>query len=255
MSSVAAIVVVAIAVATVAITRGDAGKIHVAGVPSKEVTPDKVSHIDAIVIPASPAVQLALDSSSLVRQYARIPAADRSGLSSLSTTKPVRAALCLLQTSDGYAVDAVTPGTNFDEGLDHALAGLGTLSVTDQYNTDAELFMKVKASTQQSSAVRAALVADPDVQSVQYLTKADAYDVFKTDFADQPALVESTKPSDLPESFRIAVKPDRSVAAVVARYEHLDGVDTTITPSVGWLLAPQSGIKDSGKHISPCANP
>ena len=53
-------------------------------------------------------------------------------------------------------------------------------------------------------AVDAELKKDPQVKSYKYLTQQDAYDIFKKDFADQPALVESTKPSDLPESFRVA---------------------------------------------------
>ena len=78
-SSIAALVVVAIAVATVAITRnGDSGKIHVAGVPSKEVSPAEITHIDVIVVPATPAVKAALDASPLVGQYALVPAKDRS---------------------------------------------------------------------------------------------------------------------------------------------------------------------------------
>jgi hypothetical protein len=255
-SSVAAVVVVAIAVATVAITRnGDSGKIHVTGVPSKEVTPGRITHIDAIVVPASSAVKAALDASPLVGQYALIPGADRSDFASLLTTEPVRSALCLLQTSDGYAVDAVTPGTSFDEGLARALAGTASVTVTDQYSNDAEIFMKVMASTQQSAAVLAALIVDPDIQSVRHISKTDAFAIYKKDFVDQPALVESTRPSDLPESFRVIVKPGRTVATVVERYKHRDGVDITITPSVGWLFAPQTVIKDSGKHVSPCAKP
>jgi hypothetical protein len=256
-SSIAALVVVAIAVATVAIARnGDSGKIHVAGVPSKEVTPAEITHIDAIVVPASPAVKAALDASPLVGRYALIPGADRSWLSPLLTaTEPVKSALCLLQTSNGYAVDAVIPGSSFDDGLARALAGTATVTVTDQYRTDAEFFMKVNASTQQVAAVLAALTVDPDVQSFKFISKNDAYTIFKKDFADQPALVDSTKPSDLPESFRVMVKPGRPLATVVERYKHREGVDTTITPAVGWLFLPPTAIKDSGKYVSPCAKP
>ncbi len=256
-SCVAAVVVAALTVATVAVTRNDgAAKVHVAGVPSKEVSSDQITHIDAIVVPASPAVTQALDASHLVSQYARIPAADRSGsLSSLTTTEPVKSALCRLQTSDGYAVDAVTPGPTFNAGLVRALAGAANVTVTDQYSTDAEIFMRVGIAREYSLAIQGQLASDPDVRSFRYLSTADAYEVFKTDFADQPALVESTKPSDLPESFRITVKPGRSVRSVVDRYKLLDGVDTTITPSVGWLFVPASALKDSGKHVSPCAKP
>ena len=51
---------------------------------------------------------------------------------------------------------------------------------------------------------RDALKTNPQVKSYKYLSQQDAYNIFKKDFADQPAFVESTKPSDLPESFRVA---------------------------------------------------
>jgi hypothetical protein len=197
-----------------------------------------------------------LDASPLVARYASIPAADRSSFTSLITSGPVRSALCLLQPSNGYAVDAVAPGTSFDVSLARAVTGTATVTVTYQYSADAEIFMKVKASTQQSAAVLAALISDPDIQSVHHVSKNDAYAVFKKDFADQPALVESTRPSDLPESFRVIVKPGSTVATVIERYKHRDGVDVTITPSVAGLFVPSpAAIKDSGKHVSPCSKP
>jgi FtsX extracellular domain len=254
-SCVAAAVVAALGVATVAVTRNrDSGKIHVAAVPSKEVSPDLINHIDAIVVPASAVVKAALDSSPFVSQYARIPAADRSdGLSLLSTAEPVKSALCRLQTSDGYAVDAATPGPTFNDGLTRALGGAAHVTVTDQYSTDAEVFMQVGIAREYSLAIQGELASDPDVQAFRYVTTGDAYEIFKQDFAAQPALIESTKPSDLPESFRITVKPGRSVTTVVERYKHRDGVGTIITPSLAELFLPGSAVKDPRKHVPPCA--
>ncbi len=255
-SLIAAVVVVAIVVATVAITRGKSGKIQVASIPSKEVSSDRITHIDAIVVPASAAVKEVLDRSSLVARYALIPAADRSGPSlSLMTTQPVMSALCKLQTSDGYAIDAVTPGPNFENGLARALAGAASVTVTDQYSTDAEVFLQVGIAREYSMAIQGRLASDPDVQSFEYVSTTDAYEIFKRDFADQPALVQSTKPSDLPESFRITVKPGHSVAVVVDRYGHQDGVDTTITPSLTALFDPSGIVHGPGKRISPCVKP
>jgi hypothetical protein len=257
-SSVAALVVVAIAVATVAFTHGDgSGKVHVAGVPSKEVPPDQITHIDAIVVPATPAVKAVLDASPLVGQYARIPVRDRSSEPNLLVTDAVRVALCALQTNDGYAVDAATPGSDIGTVMGRALFGTGRVTIfpTHQLSIDAEVFLKVPATAAQADVVRTALHADPEILSVRYVSKADAYAIFKKDFADQAALVESTRPSDLPESFRIFVKPGRSVAKIVQRYKHFAGVDIVITPDTGRLFDPTQGPAVSDKAVSPCQHP
>lgn len=258
MSSIAAVVVVAITMAALAATRhGDSGRIHIAGFPSKQVTPDKITHVDAIVLPASPAVKAALDASPLVGRYARVPAGDRSSAPNLLVTDAVRSALCALQTNDGYAVDATTPGTDIGTVLGRTLFGTGQVTIypTDQFSVDAEVFMKVTASTQQSAAVRTTLVLDPDVGSVHFLDRSDAYAIYKKEFAAQSALVESTKPTDLPESFRIFVKPGRSVANVVQRYRNRAGVDTIIMPDIARLFDSTSGPTPSGNIVSPCASP
>jgi len=103
--------------------------------------------------------------------------------------------------------------------------------------------------------VRAALASDRDISWFQFVSQTDAYENFKKDFADQPALVESTKPSDLPESYRIVVKPGRSASAVVARYRHSAGVNQVLTPALAALFDPAGAIKDAAKKISPCTNP
>jgi cell division protein FtsX len=141
--------------------------------------------------------------------------------------------------------------------LGRALFGTSPVTIypTDQFSVDAEVFMKVKASAQQTTAVRAALISDRDIQSVHHISKTDAYAIYKKDFADQPALVESTRPSDLPESFRIFVKPGRSVAEVVRRYAHLAGVDIVITPITRQLFDPAAGPAPYGNVVSPCSQP
>src|SRR5665213_553841 len=75
-----------------------------------------------------------------------------------------------------------------------------------KHGIELEIFMKVGASKQTVADVAANLKADPNVKTAQYLNQTDAYAIFKKDFADQQALVESTKPSELPESFRVAPK-------------------------------------------------
>lgn len=251
----AALVCIVVVSVAAAILNHSSGGVRIAGIPSKEVGPDKISHIDAFVVPATPAVQEALDASPLVGQYARIPHADRSTGANMFTGAEGKRALCALQSADGYAVDAVAPDADFAAGLRRALGGRATVYVADQFNHDMEIFLSVDVSAPRTASIRAALQSDPDLVSMQYVSRTDAYAIFGRDFAQQPALVERTKPSDLPESFRIIVKPGRSVSAVVARYAHRPGVDTIITPANAAIFDPASIIRPSGKLVSPCDGP
>src|SRR5436853_6067235 len=65
-----------------------------------------------------------------------------------------------------------------------------------KHGIELEIFMKVDASTNSVASIQGELAKDPSVKSFQHLTKDDAYALFKKDFKDQPALVESTRPSD-----------------------------------------------------------
>jgi hypothetical protein len=114
---------------------------------------------------------------------------------------------------------------------------------TNPNDWDMEVFMKVGASLAQTRAIQAALAADHDLTSSRFVDHQAAYDTFKKDFSDQPALVESTKPSDLPESFRIQLAPAASHASVKAaqkllvehRYQVLPGVASVSEPPGGTL--------------------
>jgi cell division transport system permease protein len=98
-----------------------------------------------------------------------------------------------------------------------------------KHGIELEIFMRVGAGSNQVKAVETALQADPNVKSYVHLTQADAYAIFKRDFKDQPALVESTKPSDLPESFRVAPKRAQDTALLASAYKDRPQVDTIIT--------------------------
>jgi hypothetical protein len=230
-SSFAVALAVMTAASAIAVSNRDNGRVHVAA-GSKEVSAAQMSHIDAIVVPATPEVERALDVSPLVAHYARIPRAYRGPTNSL--IGPAPAVRCALEGSDGFAVQADVHGDDIVSALGAGLVGKATVfDTSDTLGSDMEVFTKDGAASASSSdqvkALRARLGSDADVSSFRFLSQADAYVIFKRDFADQPALVEGTKPLDLPSSFRINVKPGVSVEATAARYKQLDGVDTVIT--------------------------
>jgi cell division transport system permease protein len=98
-----------------------------------------------------------------------------------------------------------------------------------KHGIELEIFMKVGATKKQVQVIENELKADPQVKSYKYLSQQDAYNIFKKDFADQPALVESTKPSDLPESFRVAPLRAELTQPLADAYENQPSVDTVIT--------------------------
>jgi cell division transport system permease protein len=93
-----------------------------------------------------------------------------------------------------------------------------------------EVFMTVDASQQQVDAVQAAIKSSPDVKSVKYISKRDAYSDFKRIFNDQPELVNSINQDSLPVSFRVTPRKAELTNALGTRFEQLDGVDETVTP-------------------------
>src|SRR5436853_5588685 len=98
-----------------------------------------------------------------------------------------------------------------------------------KHGIELEIFMKVGATQKQVQVIQQELKADPEVKSFKYLNQQDAYNIFKKDFADQPALVESTKPSDLPESFRVEPQRAELTAPLALRYKDQQNVATVIT--------------------------
>jgi cell division transport system permease protein len=94
----------------------------------------------------------------------------------------------------------------------------------------AEIFMKIDATDQQTASVQAKLDSDPDIRNFRFLDHDLAYAEFKRLFKDQPALVTSVRPKDLPTSFRIAPKQAELTEVVQRRYAAEAGVDLVKTP-------------------------
>jgi cell division transport system permease protein len=72
------------------------------------------------------------------------------------------------------------------------------------------IFLADGVTDQQRSAIQTKLKASPEVKTVVYESKAEAYQRFKQQFSQQPELVQNTPADALPESFRVElVNPER----------------------------------------------
>jgi hypothetical protein len=253
-SALVAVVIVVVGASAMAVLRHrDEGAGTVTAAGSKEVSSADISHVDVIVIPASPAVQHVLGSSPLVARYALAPRAVR--LASLFT--PSGAALCALERSRGFAVQASSPGSDIAQILSRDLAGRATVyDVSDSLAfADFGLNLRVGASSRQVEAVRAALTSDPDVRSFRYLTPADEYEAFKKlEGPSNPVLVQTVKPSAFGGSFQIMLRPGSSVETTAQRYAHLDGVVDYSTPRAGFRTSLFSPTPFE-RLLAPCRKP
>jgi cell division transport system permease protein len=72
------------------------------------------------------------------------------------------------------------------------------------------------ATPAQAALVRQTLQRLPEVQSVTEVTAAQAYAQFKQEFADQPELVSSVSPGDIPPSFQVKMTNAQADAGPVA---------------------------------------
>jgi cell division transport system permease protein len=93
-----------------------------------------------------------------------------------------------------------------------------------------EIFLKIDATPKTVADVKEALEADTEnVKSFRYLNHEDALKEFREDFKEQPALIESTRAKDLPESFRVVPTSAELTEPIAQQYKSVPGVDTVIT--------------------------
>ncbi len=97
-----------------------------------------------------------------------------------------------------------------------------------------EIFMNVNAAQGDVDAMRDSLdeaKAQQQIRSFKYLDNAAAYEVFKRLYKDSPTIVTGTKPSDLPESFRLTLVDASEVDRVGKQFQNRPGVYSVITPA------------------------
>lgn len=103
-------------------------------------------------------------------------------------------------------------------------------SMKDFYYDQIEvaIFLNNDVTEQQRSAVNEALKGDPLVAQVIYESKEQAYEKFKTMYADAPDLVNAVKPGQLPESFRVRLKNPEQFEQINEKYKNNEGVETIV---------------------------
>jgi cell division protein FtsX len=208
----------------------------VVGDAKKELSARSLRHVDVVVVPSSNDVQRVLEDSALVAAYAGLPRgalysalSAPDGDSNLFASGDIRAAACRLQRDEGFAVQAATIDSDITGALQRELGGRARVyDISEGNDSDVELFMRVGATPAQIAGISRALSADAQVARFVFVNHQAAYDEFKRIFKDQPSLIQSTKPTDLPTSFRLYLNDPASADHLIRRYEQRPGIDTAI---------------------------
>ncbi len=122
-----------------------------------------------------------------------------------------------------------------------------------KHGVELEIFMRVDASQADVAALQQQLNNNKaEIKSSTFLNHQDAYNEFKKIFSDQPALIESTTPDVLPESFRVTPTSAQLTQKVADEYQAVPGVDTVVTAQeqVKRLLNATAGINFGFNVIS-----
>jgi hypothetical protein len=180
-------------------------------------------------------VQQALERSAVVERYVVMPpgwasvrlATDLCRQSPCAPDSTDRLPLaCAALDTGSFAVQLVrspVAATRLRDGL----GGDATLYTTADLG-DVELWMSIGATSAQTTRLRTAIAADHDIASYRFLDHQAAYREFKNLERDQPALLASVLPTDLPESFRLYLRSSASPAAVQHRYQRFPGVHDAV---------------------------
>ncbi len=70
---------------------------------------------------------------------------------------------------------------------------------------DLTIYLNPTARPPEVAAIQARLLADPDVTGLMFSTQSDSYLRFQCLFSDQPQLIESVQPVDLPSTFAVDI--------------------------------------------------
>jgi cell division transport system permease protein len=105
---------------------------------------------------------------------------------------------------------------------------VGLLIARTEANVEVSVFLRDDVSISQQNHLGDVLNQMPEVASVHYESKDEAYRRFKEIFKNQKALVENVSPDSLPASFRVKLKDPQKFDVVAARLTGQSGIDKVV---------------------------
>src|SRR6266511_1794876 len=105
---------------------------------------------------------------------------------------------------------------------------VGLLIARTEANVEVSVFLRDDISPTQQANLGNVLNQMPEVASVHYESKQEAYRRFQDIFKNQEALVENVSPDSLPASFRVKLKDPQKFDVVAARLTGQSGIDKVV---------------------------
>jgi len=96
-------------------------------------------------------------------------------------------------------------------------------------NVQVSIFLTLSVTPQQQQAISDKLKSDPLVSGEpQFLDQAASYKLFLQEMKNDPALIQSVTPEQVPQSFRVKLKDPTQFDAIRSNYKDLPGVDNVV---------------------------
>lgn len=93
---------------------------------------------------------------------------------------------------------------------------------------EVNVFLREDITPEQTKDLQTDISAMPEIKSVDYISKEEAFNEFKEMNKESPAVYENVDPDALPASFRIRLRNPNTAQAVSSRLEGRPGVDDVI---------------------------
>ena len=105
---------------------------------------------------------------------------------------------------------------------------VGLLIARTEANVEVSVFLRDDISPTQQQNIGNLLNQMPDVATVHYESKDEAFRRFQAIFANQKALVDNVSPDSLPASFRVKLQDPQKFDVVAARLTGQPGIDKIV---------------------------
>lgn len=105
---------------------------------------------------------------------------------------------------------------------------VGEMKKTFLSNVQVSIFLDTAVTNDQTQALDSKIKSDSRISSDQFLDKDASWKQFQQQMQNDPALLQSITPDQVPQSFRLKLKNPDQVDQIAATYKSLPGVDEVI---------------------------
>ncbi|MEU6782599.1 permease-like cell division protein FtsX [Nonomuraea angiospora] len=172
------------------------------------------------------------------------------------------------------ASDDATPVSKFDVSVFLCSPSSGMTSCGAERKSDGKGSFTVTkegrgVTPEQMKAIQKLILSMPGVKDVFFESQEEAYENFRRLYKDNKALLDATKVSDMPQSFRVTLLPEADWSKVVSRLRREPGVSQVVYQGCAYdrgrlidrygLIVPESKVcptaRRSGEHPDPGPSP